>query len=104
METVLEDMELLLTDLLQSGLATAGPEMGKRAQALADRAQTTGMHTGAALLTEIARGLGERRHQMEKSDSPLVGVLCRTSYYVELCRQRRTEEVIRRRWQEGEQL
>ncbi len=100
MEALLEEMELVLTDLLQQGLAAAEPPDPD----LAQRVRAAGMATGADLLGQIEAGLRDRQHQLEKSDSALVGAICRMSYYLELCRMRYPEEAIRSRWQEGERL
>ncbi len=104
MEAILEDMELFLTDLLQTGIATADPKAVRTAETLARRAEETGMHTGADLFQTIAQGLRQRQHQLEKADRSLTLAVCRGSYYIELCRRRLTEENIRHRWQEGEPL
>ncbi len=101
MRQILDDMERTLTDLLQMGLATAGPEMAKRLWDQSERCEATGLHTGAALLSEIARLLDERSHSMDKTDLPLTAAICRTEHYITLCRTRMTEEDIRQRWQEG---
>ena len=101
MRALLDDMERSLTDLLQMGLATAGPEMARRFEGVSQRCEATGLHTGAALLSEIARLLTQRSHAMDKTDLPLTAAVCRTEHYITLCRTRMTEEDIRRRWQEG---
>ena len=101
MKTLLEDLERALTDLLQMGLATAGPDMAKRIRELSEQCESTGLHTGAALFAEIARLLAERNHSMRKTDLDLTAAVCRTEHYITLCRSRMTEEDIRSRWQEG---
>ena len=40
MRTLLDDMERSLTDLLQMGLATAGPDMAKRLEEVSQRCVT----------------------------------------------------------------
>jgi len=101
---ILDEMEQALTDLLQMGLATAGPDMAKRLDTLSEKCEATGLHTGATLLAEISRLLKARSHTMDKTDLPLTGAVCRTEHYITLCRSRMTEEDIRRRWQKGGQL
>lgn len=101
MRTLLDDMERSLTDLLQMGLATAGPDMAKRLEEVSRRCEATGLHTGAALMGELAGLLTRRSHAMDKTDLTLTAVICRTEHYITLCRTRMTEEDIRRRWQEG---
>ncbi len=103
METILEDMKLCLTDLLQAGLATAGSDFADRAASLAEQAQLHGLATGAELFRSISGGIRRRSNQMEKSDAALTLDIFRAARYIELCRERLTEENIRRRWQEGEQ-
>lgn len=101
MRELLDDLERGLTDLLQMGLATAGPDMAKRLGELSDKCESTGLHTGAALFAEIDRLLQERSHAVEKTDRKLTAAVFRAEHYITLCRQRLTEEDIRRRWQEG---
>ncbi len=101
MRQILDEMERTLTDLLQMGLATAGPDMAKRLRDQSERCEATGLHTGATLLLEIDRLLDERSHSVDKTDLPLTAAICRTEHYITLCRTRMTEEDIRRRWQEG---
>ena len=101
MKALLDDLERALTDLLQMGLATAGPDMAKRMKDLSERSEATGLHTGGALFAEIARLLSERSHAMDKTDLRLTAAVCRTEHYITLCRSRLTEEDIRARWQEG---
>ncbi len=101
MKTLLDDLERSLTDLLQMGLATAGPDMANRLKDQSDRAESTGLHTGAALFAEISRLLKARNHSMDKTDLPLTAAICRAEHYITLCRSRMTEEEIRNRWQEG---
>ncbi len=101
MTTVLDDLEQALTDLLQMGLATAGPEMAKRLGQVSQRCEDFGLHTGAALSAEISRLLAQRSHSMDKTDLELTAAICRAQYYITLCRTRMTEEDIRLRWQEG---
>ena len=101
MKTLLDDMEQALTDILQMGVATAGPDTAKRMKELSDRCEATGLHTGGMLFAEIARLLSERSHAMDKTDLQLTAAICRTEHYITLCRQRMTEGEIRSRWQEG---
>lgn len=101
MKTLLDDLGRALTDLLQMGLATAGPDMTKRLRDLSKQCETTGLHTGAALFAELSRLLTERSHTMDKMDLALTALVCRCEHYITLCRTRMTEEDIRIRWQEG---
>ena len=101
MRELLDDLERGLTDLLQMGLATAGPDMARRLEDLGTRAENAGLHTGGALFAEIARLLSERSHIMDKTDMSLTAAVFRAEHYITLCRTRMTEEDIRRRWQEG---
>lgn len=101
MKLLLDDMERALTDLLQMGLTTAGPEMAARLAALSERCENTGLHTGAALFTEISQLLSERSHQFQKSDLQITAAICRTAHYMTLCRTRLSEDHIRAGWQKG---
>lgn len=101
MRDILNDLELALTDLMQTGAATAGAETVRQMERLSEQSEGAGLHTGGALFGEIARFLRERGHTMEKSDRELTAAVCRAVHYIELCRERMTEDDIRVRWQEG---
>ncbi len=101
MKELLDDLERGLTDLLQMGLATAGPDMAQRLEDLSAQAENAGLHTGASLFAGIAQLLLERSHSLEKTDRDLTAAVFRAEHYIILCRSRMTEEDIRRRWQEG---
>lgn len=100
MNELLDEMELALIGLMQSGLDTGGPGAVPRLRSLARQCEETGLHTGGALLSEAAEALASRPHTLEKNDLALAAVLCRTVRYLELCRERMQEESILRRWQE----
>ena len=101
MTTILDEMEQALTDLLQMGLATAGPDLAQRLLELSARCEGAGLHTGAALFGEHSQLLKERSHRVDKTDLKLTAQICRAEHYITLCRTRMTEDQIRVRWQEG---
>lgn len=101
MNAMLDDMELALTDLLQTGLATASREAVKHFAELSQGTGAAGLHTGSALLKNISGLLDRRTHTEEKHDRELIETICRLQHYITLCRERLTEDDIRRRWQEG---
>lgn len=101
MNELLDDLHLALTDLMQRGLATAGPDTEKQLSDLSDRCAAAGLPTGAELSCTINRLLSQRMDRMEKSDLELTAAICRMEHYITLCRRKMTEEDIRRRWQEG---
>lgn len=101
MRDLIPELEQALTDLLLLGLATAGPEMGARLEALSRKCELTGLHTGSALFAELAQAIMERSHTMEKSDHRAAETMCRARHYITLCQTRMTEEDIRERWQQG---
>ena len=101
MTTILDEMEQALTDLLQMGLATAGPDLAQRLLELSNRCEGAGLHTGAALFGELSRLLKERSHSLDKTDLTSTAQICRAEHYITLCRSRMTEDQIRVRWQEG---
>lgn len=99
MTELLDDMELALTDLMQSGFSTGGAAAEKRLHALAQSCEDAGLHTGGALLSEIEQALAARAHTVEKNDLPLAEAVCRAARYIQLCRERLQEEQIALRWQ-----
>lgn len=101
MRALLDDLQLALTDVMQTGLATAGPDTAKRMEELSKKCEITGLHTGAALFAELSRMLADRAHAMTKSDLTITAAICRAEHYITLCRERLSEEDIRARWQEG---
>ena len=99
MTELLDDMELTLTDLMQSGFSTGGTAAAERLRGLSLACEERGLHTGGTLLTGIDRALNSRSHAVEKYDLPLAAVVCRTVRYIQLCREKLQEEQILRRWQ-----
>ena len=99
MTELLDDMELALTDLMQSGFSTGGPDAAKRMHNLSLACEDRGLHTGGALLSEIERGLSSRSHAVEKDDLSLAEAVCRAARYIRLCREKLQEEQIIQRWQ-----
>ena len=99
MTELIQELQLALTELLQSGLDTGGPAAAPRLHTLAARCEELGLHTGASLLTQGEEALAARAHTMEKDDLPLAALLCRTARYLELCREKLQEESITLRWQ-----
>lgn len=97
MTDLLNEMEMALTDLLQSGLATWGD--GARFQKLAENCEAHGLHTGASLMSQIAEQFNSRVHALEKDDLPLAAVVFRTVRYIALCREKCQEDMIQTRWQ-----
>ena len=97
MTELLNDMELALTDLMQSGFSTGGPDTAKRGLSLA--CEDRGLHTGGALMSEIEEALTARSHAVEKDDLPLAAAVCRAAWYIQLCREKLQEEAIIQRWQ-----
>ena len=101
MNVLLDDLQRALTDLLQTGLATAGTDAVKRFEHLSRQCADIGLHTGASLYGRIGELLNQRAHSLEKTDIELTAAVCRAEHYITLCRERLTEEMIRVRWQEG---
>ena len=99
MTELLDDMELALSDLMQSGFSTGGPAAAKRMHNLSLSCEDRGLHTGGTLLSEIEEALTSRSHTVEKDDLHLAAVVCRTARYIQLCREKLQEEQIMQRWQ-----
>ena len=97
---LLNEIELALTDLLQSGLDTGGQAAVPRLRGLAARCEDMGLHTGSALLTGLEEALAARAHAVQKEDVPLAAAICRTARYLELCREKAQEGAIETRWAE----
>ncbi len=100
MNECLNEVEQALADLLRSGLNTAAPAAAERLRDLAGQCEAAGLHTGAALLGELAAQLAARAHALDKDDLPLTETLCRLARYCELCAEKEQEESILRRWRE----
>lgn len=103
MTELLNDMETALADVIQSGIATAGPGIAARLGTLSARCEDQGLHTGAQLLASIEQKLRQRSHTMEKEDLALAAQICRAARYIELCREKLQEEQIQGRWSAGNQ-
>lgn len=100
MTELLDEMELALTDLMQSGFSTGGPAAARRLRDLALTCEASGLHTGGALLSGVVQVIAARAHAMEKDDLSLMAAVCRTMRYIQLCREKLQEEQIIRRWQD----
>lgn len=96
---LLDELEEALSDLLQAGADTGAIGEVPRFRTLAAQCEGWGLHTGSALVTELADLLEGRNHQLEKEDLSLTEVLCRTVRYLDLCREKLQEEAILERWQ-----
>ena len=96
MTELLNDLELALTDVMQSGLATWGDSV--RFANLAECCEAHGLHTGAAMMNEISEYIKSRAHGLQKDDMPLASVLCRAVRYIALCREKSQEDEILARW------
>lgn len=101
MRELLQELEQALTDLLQMGLATAGPQMADRMGALAEKCEATGLHTGSAIFAQLSEAIRERGHNLKKTNMRAAEAIFRAQHYITLCQTRLTEEDIRLRWQEG---
>lgn len=99
MTELLDDMELALADLMQSGFSTGGPAAVRRLHTLALMCEDCGLHTGGALLSEIGQALSARAHTEKKDDRALAASVCRMEHYIQLCREKLQEEQILLRWQ-----
>ena len=99
MTELLDDMELALTDLMQSGFSTGGEDAAKRMHNLSLACEDRGLHTGGTLLSEIEQALAARSHAVEKDDLSLAAAVCRAVRYIQLCREKLQEEQIIQRWQ-----
>ena len=99
MTELLDDMELALADLMQSGFSTGGADAAGRMRSLSLACEERGLHTGGALLSEIERALAARSHAVEKDDLSLAASVCRAVRYIQLCREKLQEEQIIQRWQ-----
>lgn len=99
MTELLNDLEEVLSDLLQAGADTGAAAAAKRLRTLASQCESCGLHTGSILSVELAAHLEGRSHQLAKDDLPLTETLCRIARYLELCHEKLQEEAILDRWQ-----
>lgn len=99
MTELLDELELALADLMQSGFSTGGAAAAQRLGTLSRRCEDCGLHTGGALLSQLERALTARSHTVQKSDLPLAAAVCRAARYIQLCREKLQEEQIEQRWQ-----
>lgn len=104
MTELFDQMESILTDLLRAGYRTASPGMIDSIRTLSENAEAAGLHTGAVLLRSISDLLNERQHTMQKNDLDLTDAISRLVRYIDLCRERLTEDAIRDRWTQGGSL
>lgn len=99
MTELLDEIELALTDVMQSGFSTGGPAAAQRLHALALTCEDCGLHTAGTLLSEIGQALSARSHTVKKDDRSLTALVCRMERYIQLCREKLQEQQIIQRWQ-----
>lgn len=88
MKRLLDDGLAVLCDLLQSGGGTCHPETGDRLERLSRDWEDAGLHTGSALLMEVAGLLAQRRHGADQDPLALMDAVSRAARYTKLCRQK----------------
>lgn len=103
MNHCLSAMEARLTDLLQTGLDTGAVDSAADFARLAEQCEACGLHTGHALMEQLANLLNERSHTLHKQDGPLIESIFQAEHYIALCRERWQETEILRGWQERQQ-
>lgn len=100
MNQCLNAMEARLTDLLQTGLDTGSTDSAADFQHLAEQCETCGLHTGHALMEQLANLLDRRTHTLDKQDGLLLDAIFQAEHYISLCQERWQEIEILRSWQE----
>lgn len=100
MMQLMADIELVLADVLQSGLATGSMSAAARAGTLSQACADMGLHTCSQLLWNLKVKLENRSHCMEKDDLSIVADISRIARYIQLFRDKVQEENIHQRWQE----
>ncbi len=82
------DVENLMEDLYQSGFDTVHDSTLKALKDMVGRTAAYGMELLSQLLSELAKGVEMRRHQLEKKTGPLIGVYVQIERYVNICREK----------------
>ena len=95
----LDDIDLMISDLMQTGFSTGGEAARLRAEELALRCGSIGLHTAKTILDQVASELRKRTYLETKDDQELMALLCKCLRYTELARQRLQENSIRQRWE-----
>lgn len=88
MKILLDDGLAVLSDLLQSGAGSCHPETEERLEKLSRDWEDAGLHTGAALLSELAGALAARRHGGGRDPITLMALVGRAARYTKLCQQK----------------
>jgi len=88
MRELLDDGLSALADLLQSGADSCHPETERRLERLGREWEDAGLHTGSALLAQIAQALAARRHGGEGEEPGLMELVDRCARYTRLCQQK----------------
>jgi len=99
MTGLLNDMELMISDLMQTGFSTGGEAARLRGEELALRCDSMGLHTAKNILDQITSELRKRTFLETKNDHELMAQLCICLRYIELARLRLQENSIRQRWE-----
>ena len=94
MTQLLDELEQVLSDLMQAGFYTGGAAAGQRAERLSGECEQMGLHTASEIMKKIAASLKQRSFQTEKDDRELMQEICAAVRYIELARERLQEKQI----------
>lgn len=100
MNELLCEIDQVLSDLLQSGISTRWSSTAEELHGLSQQCKDMGMHTGSTLLIQLEKALLSRGHLMIKDDINITSIVCRVVRYLELCKEKLSEEEIYKRWDE----
>ena len=98
MNELLDEMEMILSDLVQSGFSTGTAGASLRAESLSEALASSGLHTAGKIMSDLAAMLDRRQHLAEKDDAPLMDTVCKAARYVELAREKQMQRSILDRW------
>lgn len=90
MDELLKELELILTDFLESGLESVHEETLRQAKELSEALESQGLHQGARDLEEIYKLLNKNRHAIRPDWEPLLDRISHLDQYLGLCRERFT--------------
>lgn len=88
LEALLGDVEGIMEELCQSGFDTLHDSTLEGLQELAEVTEQYGMGRLSRMLDGLARGLGLRRHQMERARDGMAGLYAEVIEYLYLCREK----------------
>lgn len=88
MKQYLKEVEEQMSDLFVSGLYSAGEDQEEQTARLSEDGECLGLHGAGKELADMSRCLGEKRHRMDFSLTPILEAAGRLDVYLQACQEK----------------